>query len=103
MVDGGGPGTPFWRRYCAAIHRSVSGGPDPLWTHAGQHLSFHGWLHVAIRHAMQTLHCGLLEPPPRDRRNADDGRQHPREAIMDEAADVGCKPGPGNERAWSSA
>jgi len=81
VAEWGGPATPFWMQDCDAVYRERRDSPDPLWSHAGGHLGFYGWLRVANCYATRTFLSGLLQLPPRDWRGLYNGRVPPTEAA----------------------
>ena len=66
---------------CDAICRPASDSPDPLWSYAAGHLGLYGWMRVADHHTERTFLCGVLQLPPRDWRDAYEGRVLPDEAT----------------------
>ena len=81
VAEWGGPAAPFRMQGCEAVYRERRDGPDPLWSHAGGHLGFYGWLRVANCYATRTFLAGLLQLPARDWLGLYDGRVPPTEAA----------------------
>ena len=81
VADWGGPDTPFQLVGCNPVRPGVLRSLDRLWTHAGGHLGFYGWLRAANHRMDHVYLCELFELPARDWRDEYDGRVPPAEAV----------------------
>ena len=81
VADWGEPDTPFQLVGCNPVRPGTSRSLDRLWTHAGGHLGFYGWLRVVNRRMDRVYLCELFELPARDWRDEYEGRVPPVEAV----------------------
>lgn len=95
VADWGGPDTPFQLIGCNPVRPGVSRSLDRLWTHAGGHLGFYGWLRVVNRRMDRVYLCELFDLPARDWRDEYDGRVPPAEAVDVAIVEYASKHGTG--------
>ena len=88
----GDPATAFQLDRQSPIERRPA--DSRLWDYAAGHLGFYGYLRVANTRILHKVGLGLMDPSDRLWRDHYEERLHPDEAadeaIIDEAADMGC-------------